>query len=954
MTDVIDASPTDKRVSYNVKFTSGAEELGLILCDGYGRPNPNGIRQGKMPNRSLQISQGDPNYSDMELPYTPITQKDFSGGRGQDDFEKDTSRYADSSAIDGISGSLVLGPKATRTIYSSALTNITRAKQDEEGFGNPFTGYKDSWYNPILPPPDPIPADADGIWHIRLDDSAYYHPNIAYTVRATRFQWTGDGDLAKVKLWLANTNLIQISLFALATVDISTDAARKALRDAIIYGTANSTYGITNVSRQTFAVTESETVVPVEFDFNANMTKNAYYVLAVTSKKAILYPQDMDFVIPFKVGTNNTASTLEIRALKSTSIITLQPDGLLQLHTTDGVHQCLANSGDSLAFEMTQQAKQPGGAIFFDLKGTKFLVTSPSDGSAPRLFYEGYHGFAADNTATKDRILSINIGAEAVGANVKIISGPGAKENIRWRTIQSVVTGGSGYCVVDYDWNIIHTTATEFAIYGTGVWQEITGHGLTGAVTDVVVANGIVYFAQGDAIAIRRMRMVQDSRVWKPEYSDETGTYATYLELIQNESGVQKIWRALSAAAEVSSSDVKAWGAALAFGTAIVCKNTDYRITGIVAYGNPRIPWIMKEDGFGAVSNNIYDQVPLNEFKSVSDDNNGRASMQRGVYLYLSMLNGLERYYDGRLDDIGPNRDLGFPNNRNGQVSALLPYPGRMYAAIDHPTGYSSILEYNDIGWHEIYRTSLRERIYSMSVQVIDGDKCDRLWIANEGGYTWLPIAIDPKKQGDYTYTTTGEIITSWYSGNFKEIIKYFSAIHLYTEGLSIYQYLNVYYQTDTESETWSAIPTQVNTSPVQKILFPEHAVTGKRIRLKIVFNTIEPLKTPRLKALTISVVTRLPIKKSWSMTYRVDDNLFDLQHKRSSLTADQLQAKIEEYADSARTPAPLYMEAPHLLFSGKYVFIEPDSLRPIEWVYSETEKKFIGIGTLTVYEEES
>ena len=56
--------------------------------------------------------------------------------------------------------------------------------------------------------------------------------------------------------------------------------------------------------------------------------------------------------------------------------------------------------------------------------------------------------------------------------------------------------------------------------------------------------------------------------------------------------------------------------------------------------------------------------------KSVKSIINGTAAMQFGVYLYFNLEGGMvERYYDQRLDDVGPNRDEGLPADRQGEIN---------------------------------------------------------------------------------------------------------------------------------------------------------------------------------------------------------------------------------------------------------------------------------------------
>ena len=104
MTDIVRTDPTDTRITHDLSLFDGATEVGLILCNSRGVPAQGGspwtLRQSGSIRTSLQIRQGDANYSDYQLPYTPYTQKDWSGGRGNEDLEKDTTRYFDANALD--------------------------------------------------------------------------------------------------------------------------------------------------------------------------------------------------------------------------------------------------------------------------------------------------------------------------------------------------------------------------------------------------------------------------------------------------------------------------------------------------------------------------------------------------------------------------------------------------------------------------------------------------------------------------------------------------------------------------------------------------------------------------------------------------------------------------------------------------------------------------------------
>lgn len=920
----IRVAPDELRHTHHISLSDGTTEVGLVLCDARGNPDARMMRPSSTPQTPMQVSSGDSDYGSYELPYTPLTQKSWEGGRGQEDFEDDKTRYADSFSVDTSHGDIILGPRVVMGNYYDTPETLTRSQTGTWKHSNPLT----------------VGASTD-----TLTFGSKTNAVVNGVLRGSRFQWTSDYNLEKITVYLAKTNRVRITLTKTPSTMSTVYADRFAYNSAILNG-GGSSNGLSLVSKQWFAIEYSDTLQAYTFDMPSGMEKNAYYILGVMSVDNILPPQTDPFDIPPLFGINTAYSTTyECVDVSGSFYINGSLANFSWWDNTDGIT-------GGLAFVLHAAINVPGSAHFFDYRGTKFLVTTPSSGSAPRLMYEGFHGYVSDDpTWESDKLKISGLGSECVGAKAKIIAGAGSNELTRWRKIVSVA---ATYAQCSPVWNIDQDTTTEVAIVGTGKWKEITGHGITKAVTSVCVVNDIVYFALGEGTAIRRMRMVNTSGVWTAQFADEpSGNDATHLEVIQNESGVKKIWRSRATAATVASSDVKTWGNNLDFGsTNITCGNNMYRITGIEPYGDPRIPWIMKEDGFGAISNDIYDQVPIKEFATVADDDNGRAHLQRDVYLYINLLNGLERYYNDRLDDIGPNRDLGLPNERAGKISHLMAYPGKLYACIDHPNGYSSVMLYNDFGWHEIYRTQLNARLYTMSVQVIPGEEFDRLWLAMDGSYAYLPIAIDPKKQTDYQYNNSGELITSWIYGGYRETKKFFRSVKLFMEDVEAgHQYARVSYQVDYDDGTWIEIPYNFETSPDHEELFsPDYDVSGKRIRLKISLYSDDSIKTPRVKAYTIDTITRVKMSKTFSFNVIVDDSAVDLQSQREPLSAKELLDLFDRWSDSEQTPVPLTMRFFHLAYDDMKVFIVPSSMQLLEVQDSEKPSKIKAIMQIAMY----
>lgn len=111
----IRVSPTEPNPTHDISLSDGVTTIGLHLVNGQGHRDPRAIRQGSTPRTSLQIQQGDSEYTSFNLPYTPIVQKDWSGGRGQSEFKRDSTRYYDSYRVNTIHGDLILAGKETLT-----------------------------------------------------------------------------------------------------------------------------------------------------------------------------------------------------------------------------------------------------------------------------------------------------------------------------------------------------------------------------------------------------------------------------------------------------------------------------------------------------------------------------------------------------------------------------------------------------------------------------------------------------------------------------------------------------------------------------------------------------------------------------------------------------------------------------------------------------------------------
>jgi hypothetical protein len=375
----------------------------------------------------------------------------------------------------------------------------------------------------------------------------------------------------------------------------------------------------------------------------------------------------------------------------------------------------------------------------------------------------------------------------------------------------------------------------------------------------------------------------------------------------------------------------------------------DTRVTGLERYGEPESCWVMCEGEIGEIRNNYYQPVPLRELEAVSSPENGKAHLVHDVYLYFSLKDGIEKYYRQHLDDMGPNRDLGFPTDRQGFISDMVGYPGRIYAAVDAgENGYSSVVCWNKGGWHEVYRSRFAgRRIRKLYIQSIPGVTHSRLWISEGSDILWIPVAINPLRDDDYRYTQEGAMITSRIHGGLQDVAKFFKSVKLATREMGTYTEIVVDYRTD-EDTAWTRIANEFDTAPYQEEdLASTQDVTGRWIELRIVLRTFDNRFTPELLAWVIKAIEREEGKYANTYTFRVKDWDRDLQGDPQDYDVDTFMTDLESMVND---PVPMYVNSISDLDDSQYVVSQPTSLRRIR-VIPEEDGRELHICQITLLE---
>ena len=229
-------------------------------------------------------------------------------------------------------------------------------------------------------------------------------------------------------------------------------------------------------------------------------------------------------------------------------------------------------------------------------------------------------------------------------------------------------------------------------------------------------------------------------------------------------------------------------------------------------------PWVLTDQSIWELDDNDnWNEIPLGELKQFSDGRNGQAWCQNDVYLYFSLGENVERYYNRNMDDIGPNR-LSTPHP--GDAIQLISYPGRVYGVFDGGTSsFSSIKLYRHSGWHEVYtalpvshttETLVTRRIKAAFIQPLPGKTYSKLWIQEgRGELFWVYLYNNPYHNETLSAQPASVLVTGKIRTNLVDLFKVFKSLKVvqnpkYT-GTSRYN-TRVLYRTSEDAGAWTEV----------------------------------------------------------------------------------------------------------------------------------------------------
>jgi len=503
----------------------------------------------------------------------------------------------------------------------------------------------------------------------------------------------------------------------------------------------------------------------------------------------------------------------------------------------------------------------------FKLLGAWYVVDERDDQSASKIYLNGWRGKATSATSTTLTNTNASMVVDqAAGAVLRIISGVG--KGLSRKIISNTAD--------TFTFEALEKTPDNTSVYvveGSDWWFELSGTGITGVVTSVCVYNNIAVFAQGSAINMRKMRYDPTAAPPAHGYADDGTNKADLLYTFYDATDNVVVYKALNSDVKEKSAPAVAWGSALVFANEKPVGDSTYQINRFGDYDE--VLWALKEDSVWRKTGGVWRKLNVG-LDALPSTNNGLAMAAQNMYFYFSWALSVERLYggstasSGTLDDIGPWKGSGLPENRRGVVSALLPIISWLFAGIDAGRErISSLLVYNGRGYHEAFRAwETGRRVRNV------------FWVPvpESNPFLWISVGEDlvyqkyPKDSLNLLYDSSMEfqheavVVSSMIDMGAARIPKFFKELSLLTDNTRGDLYIGFDFQVDDKigSSVWQSAGAFL-TSPESSLSIRQG--DRRTISYRLRMRADDPTNPPKIRATVIEGFARTPEKRQWNFT---------------------------------------------------------------------------------------
>lgn len=200
------------------------------------------------------------------------------------------------------------------------------------------------------------------------------------------------------------------------------------------------------------------------------------------------------------------------------------------------------SSGNQFYFRV-EGFRLPAKHTFFEYKRQMYVMASYDEWYASTLYMNGWRGAADSNTGNRDQLRDSTqnwVGKITGEEVVEMVAGKASAELEDRRYANG---GYNGYITIDDpQWQVEHTIRDDYVVTNSDYFTQISpGAYLTGRVSDVAVANGVVYLCRGNNRTVSMFREYNSAGTWTQEWAS-AGVSAQFARVINDPISGDILW----------------------------------------------------------------------------------------------------------------------------------------------------------------------------------------------------------------------------------------------------------------------------------------------------------------------------------------------------------------------------------------------------------------------------
>jgi hypothetical protein len=314
--------------------------------------------------------------------------------------------------------------------------------------------------------------------------------------------------------------------------------------------------------------------------------------------------------------------------------------------------------------------------------------------------------------------------------------------------------------------------------------------------------------------------------------------------------------------------------------------------------------------------------------------------------LYISQGESLLRYDGAGLLPFGPDLGEGLPELDQGQITGLAASNNWLLCSIEG-SQTTTIWAHNGQGWHCLQRTAWPINHDNMAIRCLVYGESFRGtgYVTSAGRWcVWYSLYLPDTARSTYRlqsneeYLTTeaaATIETDWFYGSLKEVDKDWESIFIDGDGLSVSNYVRVYWKQDDDSD-WRSLGTV--TDGGQELRWDDYDTrpNARRMKFKLIFVHLDVDDPFRIIAIRVKYQPMVRDRWRWSMPIAVHDKQILLDGAQNPYNRKQMATHLNTLTN--QVPPFIYQDEDGTEYEVKVMNATRQGTK-VQWLPNQAEK---------------